>query len=75
MLIVAVSRGVMVPAYLIDLGWMKPLPASSLSLLEALSFWSLIIALATASLIIVVAMVKGMSADRKSRRAVTDFAA
>lgn len=68
MLIVAVSRGAKVPAYLIDLGWMDPMSPGALSVLNSISFWSLITALATAGTIIVVAMVKGMTADRRERR-------
>jgi hypothetical protein len=69
MLIVAVSRGVMVPAYLTDLGWMEPLSPSTLALLDNISFWSLITALATAGGIIIVAMIKGMTADRAGKKA------
>ncbi len=64
MLIVAVSRGAKVPAYLVDLGWMQPLADSTLALLNQVSFWSLITALGTAGLIIIVAMIKGMAAAR-----------
>ncbi len=64
MLIVAVSRGAKVPAYLIDLGWMNALSEGTLALLNQVSFWSLITALGTAALIIIVAMVKGMAAAR-----------
>jgi len=65
MLIVAVSRGAKVPAYLVDLGWMEPISSTTLKMLDALSFWSLVTALATAALIIIVAMVKGMMAHKR----------
>jgi len=69
MLIVAVSRGVKIPGYLIDLDLMSPIDAGTLALLEGISFWSLVTALGSAALIIIVAMVKGMTADRHSKRA------
>jgi hypothetical protein len=69
MLIVAVSRGVMVPGYLADVGFTAPLDAGTITLLERVSYWSLLLALCSAGLIIIVAMVKGMSADRRSRKA------
>lgn len=69
MLIVAVSRGVKIPGYLIDLDLMNPIGANTLALLEGISFWSLVAALGSAALIIIVAMVKGMTADRHSKRA------
>jgi hypothetical protein len=67
MLIVAVSRGVMVPGYLVDLDMMSPIDSGTLALLEGISFWSLVAALGSAALIIIVAMVKGMTADRRSK--------
>ena len=67
MLIVAVSRGVKIPGYLIDLDLMSPIGAGTLALLEGISFWSLVTALGSAALIIIVAMVKGMTADRRSK--------
>ena len=70
MLIVAISRGVMVPGYLIDLDMISPIDAGILALLEGISFWSLVAALGSAALIIIVAMVKGMTADSKSKKAV-----
>jgi hypothetical protein len=70
MLIVAVSRGVKIPGYLIDLELMNPIQESTIALLEAISFWSLVAALGSAALIIIVAMVKGMTADSRSKKAV-----
>jgi len=69
MLIVAVSRGVMVPGYLADVELIAPLQANTIVLLERISYWSLLLALGSAALIIVVAMVKGMAADRRSKKA------
>jgi len=70
MLIVAVSRGVKIPGYLIDLELMNPIQENTLALLEGISFWSLVAALGSAALIIIVAMVKGMTADSRSKKAV-----
>lgn len=69
MLIVAVSRGVKIPGYLIDLDLMSPIGEGTLALLEGISFWSLVTALGSAALIIIVAMVKGMTADRHGKKA------
>ncbi len=70
MLIVAISRGAKIPGYLIDLDLMSPIQESTITLLEAISFWSLVAALGSAALIIIVAMVKGMTADSRSKKAV-----
>ena len=59
MLIVAVSRGAKVPVYLEELGKMT-LEPSTTAILEGISYWSLIAALATAGIIITGAMIKGM---------------
>jgi uncharacterized membrane protein YfcA len=59
MLIVAVSRGAKVPVYLSDLGFISVSPGAS-SILNEISFWALVAALATAGVIITGAMVKGM---------------
>jgi hypothetical protein len=70
MLIVAISRGVKIPGYLIDLELMSPIQESTIALLEGISFWSLVLALGSAALIIIVAMVKGMTADSRSKKVV-----
>jgi uncharacterized protein len=70
MLIVAVSRGVMVPGYLADVGVIAPINANTIVLFERISYWSLLLALGSAALIIVVAMVKGMSADRRAKKSI-----
>jgi hypothetical protein len=64
MLIVAVSRGAMIPGYLADLGWRAPLDATMTTVFSQISFWSLVAALGTAGIIITVAMVSGMSKAR-----------
>lgn len=69
MLIVAVSRGAKIPGYLADLGLRGPLSADGATLLNGISYWALIAALATAGIIIGAAMFKGMSAARKEERA------
>ena len=68
MLIVAVSRGVMVPGYLADVGMIAPIDAGTITVLGRISYWSLLLALGSAGLIIIVAMVKGMTADRRSQK-------
>ncbi|HIJ90303.1 MAG TPA: sulfite exporter TauE/SafE family protein [Deltaproteobacteria bacterium] len=69
MLIVAVSRGAKIPGYLADLDLMTPMSDPIHALLESVSFWALVTALGSAGLIITVAMVKGMSADRDAKKA------
>ena len=69
MLIVAVSRGAKIPGYLAALELRSPLTSGSAALLEGISFWALIAALATAGVIISVAMFVGISKDRAEKRA------
>jgi len=64
MLIVAVSRGAKIPAYLVDLGLRGELTPSTSSMLDSISFWALIAALATAAIIIGAAMISGMMKAR-----------
>jgi len=68
MLIVAISRGAMIPGYLADLGWRAPLDHALASTLDSISFWALVAALAVAGGIIAVAMVVGMMKDRADKR-------
>ncbi len=60
MLIVSVSRGAKIPGYLADLGLRSPLSPETAAFYDAISFWSLVAALATAGIIISAAMIKGM---------------
>ena len=69
MLIVAVSRGAKVPGYLADLGLRAQLDPQMSSILEAVSFWALIAALAFAGVIITAAMIKGMLQARAEEQA------
>ena len=61
MLIVAVSRGAKIPGYLADLNLRPALEPQAAHLLSQVSFWALVTALASAGLIITVAMIKGMT--------------
>ena len=70
MLIVAVSRGAKIPGYLADLNLRPALEPQMAHILSEVSFWALVTALASAGLIITVAMVKGMAqAKAETRRA------
>ncbi len=74
MLIVAVSRGAKIPGYLADLNLRPALEPQAAHLLSQISFWALVTALASAGLIITVAMVKGMTqakAEAKLKEVVT----
>jgi uncharacterized membrane protein YfcA len=64
MLIVAISRGAKIPVYLDQLGFMT-VNGGTASILNSISFWSLIAALGTAGFIITGAMIKGMSQAKK----------
>jgi uncharacterized membrane protein YfcA len=61
MLIVAVSRGAKIPGYLADLNLAPALQPQLAHTLGQVSYWALVTALASAALIITVAMVKGMT--------------
>jgi uncharacterized membrane protein YfcA len=67
MLIVAVSRGLVVPVYLTELGWLELLP-QTMAWLEAASFAFLVLALATGGIIILAAMLRGRRAGAASLR-------
>lgn len=73
MLIVAVSRGAKVPVYLSNLEIIS-LSSGAKSVLNAISFWTLIVALVAAGAIIVGAMVKGMMGARaeEAKNALTE---
>ena len=70
MLIVAVSRGVKIPGYLGDLGLIPPLESTLASILNSISFWSLVAALGTAGVIITSVMLKGMLKARQEDQAI-----
>jgi uncharacterized membrane protein YfcA len=71
MLIVAVSRGVKIPGYLADLGLRSSLDPFMASLLNSVSFWSLVAALGTAAIIITAAMIKGMANAKQEEEVVS----
>jgi hypothetical protein len=68
MLIVAVSRGAKIPGYLADLNLRPALEPQMEHILSQVSFWALVTALASAGLIITVAMVKGMTQAKAETR-------
>lgn len=68
MLIVAVSRGAKIPGYLADLELVSGLNSVTAALLDQVSFWALIAALAAAGLIISGAMFKGIMSARAEDR-------
>ena len=74
MLIVAVSRGAKIPGYLADLNLRPALEPQAAHFLSQVSFWALVAALASAGLIISVAMFRGMTqakAEAKLKEIVT----
>ncbi|MCC7485433.1 MAG: sulfite exporter TauE/SafE family protein [Burkholderiales bacterium] len=66
MLIVAVSRGLVVPVYLAELG-MIALGDRAVSVLRAASFWFLVLALCVGGFIILGAMLRGRPPAREQR--------
>ena len=68
MLIVAVSRGAKIPGYLADLNLVAPIEPQLAHTLAQVSFWALVAALASAALIISVAMFKGMMEAKAETR-------
>ncbi len=75
MLIVAVSRGAKVPGYLADVGLMNPLEPQVTAMLNSVSFWALIVALASAGGLITFFMIKGMiQARREEKQSVLETA-
>ncbi|MFA6008804.1 MAG: sulfite exporter TauE/SafE family protein [Desulfobacteraceae bacterium] len=73
MLIVAVSRGALVPGYLANLDLIKPISPNVEHFLGQVSFWALVAALGSAAIIITVAMVSGMR--QANRETATQLAA
>jgi len=71
MLVVAVSRGAMIPGYLAALGLREALDKGTAGFLDSLSFWTLVAALGLSGLIITIAMVVGMMKDRAEKKMVT----
>ena len=72
MLIVAVSRGALIPSYLANLELIQKISPEMEHLLSQISFWALVTALASAGIIITVAMVSGMrSAGQEASSPVT----
>jgi len=68
MLIVAVSRGAMLPGYLADVGLTAPISEHMAHILHEVSFWALVAALGTAGVIITGAMISGISRARAEQR-------
>ena len=72
MLIVALSRGLVVPVYLTELGWLTVAP-QTMAWLRTASFVFLVLALATGGIIIVASMLRGHRAsDAPLREAVSE---
>jgi len=68
MLIVAVSRGAMLPGYLADVGLTAPISEHMAHILHEVSFWALVAALGTAGIIITGAMISGISRARAEKQ-------
>jgi uncharacterized membrane protein YfcA len=71
MLVVAVSRGAMIPGYLAALNLRAPLDHGMATFLDGLSFWTLVAALGLSGIIITIAMVVGMMKDRAEKKVLT----
>lgn len=71
MLIVTISRAAKVPVLLADLHWMS-LSEKTIVWLEAISYWSLILALGTACAIVFGSTIIGMARERKQNKKTSD---
>jgi hypothetical protein len=74
MLIVAVSRGVVIPKYLTQLELMS-MGKDMLKILDTISYISMVIALAVGALIILGAIFKGIKAEKAATKAESQDAA
>lgn len=70
MLVVLVSRGLMVPVYLSQLGIISPLSDMTVKILKTSSFTIMVLALFTGALIICIALFKGLKEERRLRKLV-----
>ncbi|MGB9935953.1 MULTISPECIES: sulfite exporter TauE/SafE family protein [Thermodesulfovibrio] len=70
MLVVLVSRGLMIPVYLSQLGVISPLSEMTVKILKSSSFIIMVAALLTGALIICSALYKGLREERKLRKLV-----
>lgn len=68
MLIVLVSRGLMVPVYMSQLGLISPLSSNTVTILKTVSFATMIGALLIGATIICGALIKGIRAEKRSYR-------
>jgi len=69
MLIVLVSRFFKLPVYFSNLGMIETLPTATSDMLSTASFSTLALALLAGAIAILLALVKGMAADRKAQQA------
>jgi len=69
MLIVLVSRFFKVPVYLSDMGMIQKLSETTSEVLSTISFSTLALALLTGAVAILVALVKGIAADKRAQAA------
>lgn len=70
MLIVLVSRGLMVPVYMSQLGLISPLSSNTVTILKTISFATMVGALLTGATIICGALIKGLREEKKLLKAV-----
>lgn len=70
MLVVLVSRALMIPIYLSQLGIILPISDITAKILKTSSFTIMVLALLTGALIICVALFKGLREERKIRRVI-----
>jgi uncharacterized membrane protein YfcA len=60
MLLVLLSRAIIIPVYLSQLGWIAPLAESTAAALRQLSFWIMVAALVSGAAIVLGALIGGM---------------
>jgi hypothetical protein len=60
MLLVLLSRGIIIPVYLSQLGWIAPLAEPTAAVLRQVSFWIMVAALVSGAAIVLSALIRGM---------------
>lgn len=65
MMLVLFSRGLLIPVYLSQLGWITPITSASASLLKQVSFWIMMAALVGGAAIVLGSLISGMRSHRR----------
>jgi len=69
MMLVLVSRALIIPVYLSELGWIERIAGSTAALLKQVSFWVMVGALVVGAVIVLGSLVSGMRAHAREKAA------